>query len=52
MNKKERLATEIQAILESARRRGPPDDRVEVSARSFPEALEKSIKRGHIPIIA
>ena len=52
MNKKESLAPEIQAILESARRRRPPDDRVEVSARSLPEALEKSRTRGHIPIIA
>ena len=52
MNKKERLAPEIQAILESAQRRGSPGERIEVSARSLPEALRKSRERGNIPIIA
>ena len=52
MNKKEGLAPEIQAILESVQRREPPGERIEVSARSLPEALRKSRERGNIPIIA
>tara|TARA_A100001037_G_scaffold304027_1_gene339597 strand:+ start:8938 stop:9696 length:759 start_codon:yes stop_codon:yes gene_type:complete len=52
MNKKERLAPEIRAILESARERENPDKRIEVVARPLAAALEKSRKRGHIPVIA
>ena len=52
MDASEEFAPAIQSILETARERGGGDERVDVDARSFPEAIARAESDGRVPVIA
>ncbi|WP_290819172.1 indole-3-glycerol phosphate synthase [Halovivax sp.] len=52
MNANEEVAPAVRSILDSARRRDPPDGRVAVDARSLPDALSGAAAAGRAPVIA
>jgi indole-3-glycerol phosphate synthase len=52
MEERVELAPEVESILASARDRGGGGKRVDVSARSLPEAFQAAEDNGRVPIIA
>ena len=48
----EKLAPEVQSILDAARSRPGGDTRVDVSARSFPDAVAATDAAGRVPVVA
>jgi len=52
MNESESLAPAVQSILEAARERETPAERVSVSPRSLPDALAAAAADGRVPTIA
>jgi indole-3-glycerol phosphate synthase len=51
MSEIEGVAPAIDSILATARERGGGEDRLSVSARSLPEALETAERAGRVPVI-
>ncbi|MGQ4554776.1 indole-3-glycerol phosphate synthase [Halobellus sp. GM3] len=48
----DKLAPEVRSILSAARERPGGDERVDVDARSFPEAVAATEAAGRVPVIA
>jgi len=52
MDDRQDVAPAVQSILESARKRDENGERVNVDARSLPDAFERAEREGRVPIIA
>ena len=52
MDDREEVAPAVQSILETARERDENGERVNVDARSLPDAFERAEREGRVPIIA
>jgi indole-3-glycerol phosphate synthase len=52
MNTSEELAPAVESILAAARERSAPDRRLDVDARSFPDAVAAAEADGRVPLIS